>query len=275
MNRENTAKECDMFNYAYIIELLTPKRSPGDGAGSLLDRFAERYQMIMNAGCGVSIPDNPMGQPRLGALESMMRRGIAVDPAKVVMNLNTFHTKTELDHMLRTAAEAGLRYILVVRGDGGPLLPKLDAKQIGGQKSVTTSMDLIRYINHAYPGQFVTGAAFNPYRPMPFESDRMVQKIDAGAKFVVTQPIIGKNAHVSDLLDVKIPVVVEAWMSPKIDLLYKSVGQTQDAQAEAYDPVDNLKALHRAYPNSCVYLSMLSFKQDWQQMLPKLAASGT
>ena len=59
-------------------------------------------------------------------------------------------------------------------------------------------------------------------------------------------------------------------MSKNIDLLYKSVGKKTDASADAYDPVKNLNALHDAYPQNCVYLSMLSFKEDWKRILPKL-----
>jgi 5,10-methylenetetrahydrofolate reductase len=258
-----------MFNYPYLAELLSPKRSADDQVETLLDRFADRYERILDSGCGISIPDNPMGQPRLGALESIDLRGLSVDPEKVVMNLNTFHTKTELDGLLERAAKANLKYILVVRGDGGPLLPKLDAKSIGGKRSVATSIDLIRYINTQYPDQFITGAAFNPYQPMPFELDRMKQKIDAGARYSVTQPIIGKDETVDRLKDLNIAVVVEAWMSNNIDLLYKSVGKEKDETAEKYDPLENLKALHEFYPECCVYLSMLSFKQDWQEILPR------
>lgn len=260
-----------MFNYPYLVELLSPKRSSDDQIDKLLDRFAERYRRIIDAGLGISIPDNPMGQPRLGALESIGLRGLSVDPEKVVMNLNTFHTKTELDGLLEKAAKANLKYILVVRGDGGPLLPTLDAKSIGGKRSVATSIDLIRYINTQYPDQFITGAAFNPYKPMPFELNRMKQKIDAGATYSVTQPIIGKDETVDKLKDFNIDVVVEAWMSNNIDLLYKSVGKEKDETAEKYDPLENLKALHEFYPECCVYLSMLSFKQDWQEILPRLS----
>ena len=260
-----------MFNYPYLVELLSPKRSSDDQIDKLLDRFAERYRRIIDAGLGISIPDNPMGQPRLGALESIDLRGLSVDPEKVVMNLNTFHTKTELDGLLEKAAKANLKYILVVRGDGGPLLPKLDSKSIGGKLSVATSIDLIRYINKQYPDQFITGAAFNPYKPMPFELNRMKQKIDAGAKYSVTQPLIGKDETVYKLKDLNIAVVVEAWMSNNIDLLYKSVGKKKDEMAEKYDPLENLKALHESYPECCIYLSMLSFKQDWQEILPRLS----
>ena len=260
-----------MFNFSYFIELLSPKRSAGDEIEGLLDRFAERFRRIVDSGCGISIPDNPMGQPRLGAMESIDQRGLAVDSEKVVMNLNTFHTKSELDGLLQKAAKANLKYILVLRGDGGPLLSKLDAKSIGGKRSVATSIDLIRYVNKQYPAQFITGAAFNPYNPMPFELNRMSQKIDAGAKYVVTQPIIGHDENVDKLKDFNIPVVVEAWMSKNIDLLYRSVGKDKDEKAEKYDPTENLKVLHEAYPECCVYLSMLSFKQDWREILPRLS----
>jgi methylenetetrahydrofolate reductase (NADPH) len=261
-----------MFNYSYLVELLSPKRSVDDKIEGLLDRFAERYRRIIDAGCGISIPDNPMGQPRLGALESINLRGLSVDPEKVVMNLNTFHTKNELDGLLQNAAKANLKYILVLRGDGGPLLSKLDPKSIGGKLSVATSIDLIRYVNKQYPAQFITGAAFNPYNQMPFELNRMRQKIDAGAKYVVTQPIIGKDENVERLKEFNIDVVVEAWMSNNIDLLYKSVGKEKDEQAEKYDPLENLKALHESYPECCVYLSMLSFKKNWHDILPRLIA---
>ena len=173
--------------------------------------------------------------------------------------------------MLQKAAEVNLRYILVVRGDGGPLLPKLDPKSIGGKASVATSIDLISYINKEYSGQFITGTAFNPYKPLPFELNRIGQKIEAGAKYVVTQPIIGKDENVDELIDYNIEVIVEAWMSNNIDLLYKSVGKEKEVITEKYDPLENLKVLHEFYQQSCVYLSMLSFKQDWRQILPRLA----
>ena len=260
-----------MFDYAYIVELLSPKRSDEKNMDGNLDRFAARYSRIIESGCGLSIPDNPMGQPRMGALESIESRKLFLHPEKVVVNLNTFHTKREMDGLLERAASAGLKYILVVRGDGGPLLPKLDPKSIHGRFSVATSIDLIRYINDTYPDQFVTGAAFNPFKPMPFEIDRLKQKLSAGAKFVVTQPIVGENENVSQIEKLGIPLVVEAWMSKNIDLFYKSVGKEKDERAKPFDPAENLKTLHQFYPESCVYLSMLGFKQNWQDILPRLS----
>ena len=258
-----------MFNYPYLVELLSPKRARDPDIEDFLDRFAERYQRVIDAGYGITIPDNPMGQPRLSALESIELRALSIYPEKLIMNLNTFHTKNELDELLQKAAKANIKYILVIRGDGGALLSKLDPMSIGGTMNVATSMDLIRYINREYPDQFITGAAFNPYNKTPFELNRMKQKVEAGARYVVTQPIIGKVESVDKLRDFDIPVVVEAWMSNNIDLLYKSVGKKEDDKTKSYDPVENLKVLHEFYPECCVYLSMLSFKQDWRKTLPR------
>jgi methylenetetrahydrofolate reductase (NADPH) len=259
-----------MFDYAYLIEILTPLRSDQDNAKNNLDRFAERYRKILDTGCGVSIPDNPMGRLRIKALEAIEMCRLRIDPQRMVMNLNTFHTKEELDTVLNRASATGVKYLLIIRGDGGPDLPKLNPRDMGGQKSIVTSIDLIRYINTAYADTFVTGAAFNPYKPIDFETKRLHQKIEAGAKFVITQPIVGRDPNVDRLKNLGIPIVIEAWMSKNIDLLYKSVGKKKDASAEAYDPVKNLNALHDAYPQNCVYLSMLSFKQDWKRILPNL-----
>jgi len=259
-----------MFVVPYLIEILTPRRAVPDRFEEQMNLFADKYRRIMDSGCGVTIPDNPMGQPRYSALESIGFNELGIDPEKIVLNLNTFHTKEELNGYLNAAAEMGIRYLLVIRGDGGPRLPKLDPASIGGTKSIATSIDLIRYINSEYAGMFITGAAFNQYNPISFETDRLEQKIDAGAKFVITQPVIANDSNVDLLEKYKTTVVIEAWMSSNVDLLYKSVRRPKDERAQGFDPHENLKMLHDTYPDSCIYLSMLSFKQAWSGVLPKL-----
>jgi methylenetetrahydrofolate reductase (NADPH) len=259
-----------MLDCPYLIEILTPKRTTDNQIETQMNVFAERYRKITDSGSAISIPDNPMGQPRLGALESIDYCRLALNPDRTVMNLNTFHDKDELDRLLEAASNKGLRYLFVVRGDGGPALPKLDPRSIGGKKNIATSIDLLRYINTEYSGVFITGAAFNQYNRIPFETDRLKQKIDSGAKFVITQPVIAKDPNVDLLRDFDIPIIIEAWMSKNVDLLYKSVRKEKEERAEGYDPVNNLKIIHEMYPENCVYLSMLSFKQEWKEILLRI-----
>ena len=259
-----------MIDSDYLIEILTPKRTDGVVDRTAPNRFAERYFRIIDHGMGLSVPDNPMGQPRVSLVEMIETAGLPVISQRTVMNINTFHTKADLDDLLNTAATLGIKYLLVVRGDGGPLLPKLNPNAIGGTKSVVTSIDLIRYINREYAGAFITGAAFNQYNAMPLEIERLKLKIEAGARFVITQPVIGKDANVEALFGFGIPVVVEAWMSKNVGLFLKSIRSPDENLVKSFDPLSNLRSLHKAYPDSCVYLSMLGFKQSWKSVLPKL-----
>ncbi len=257
-----------MFTSAYLVEVLTPKRTDLIEAKDKIDLFAERYYRVLDSGLGLSVPDNPMGQPRFSLLEMVAQLGLPVEPERTVMNLNTFHAKAELDGLLTKAANLGVTHVLVVRGDGGPKLPKLDAKSIGGTKNVATSVDLLRYINTEYPGTFTTGCAYNQYNPMPFELNRLAEKIGAGAHFVITQPVIGKDPNIDALFGYGIPVVIEAWMSKNLELLFRSVRKAGEERPADYDPAANLRTLQAAYPNSCIYLSMLGFKKQWRSILP-------
>jgi len=259
-----------MFECAYLVEMLTPKLIDAPDAKATINVFAERYYRVLDAGVGISVPDNPMGQPRLSLLETIEQADLPVRPERTVMNLNTFHTKEALDTLLNKAAKKGIKYLLIIRGDGGPKLSQLDPQSIGGAKNVATSIDLIRYINREYTGQFVTGCAYNQYNPMPFESDRLQEKIEAGARFVITQPVMGKDPNIDALFAFGLPVIIEAWMSQNVDLLFKGIRKEKDERAHGYDPINNLRVLHEAYPDKCIYLSMLGYKKEWRAILPRL-----
>lgn len=259
-----------MFDFPYIIEILSPVLDSKHSLGRSMEVFAEKYRRIVRAGLGVSIPDNPMGRPRHSALETIACSHLPVESERTIMNLNTFHTRQELDSLLGQAAFLGLKYILVVRGDGGPQLPTLDPEQIGSSRKAVASSDLIGYITSKFPGRFIIGAAFNPYNPAEFELKKAEEKIEAGARFFITQPIFGKDPLVERLAGLDTTIVVEAWMSDNADLLYKSIRKKRDENEPAYDPVETLKSLHASYPRSCVYLSLLSFKDDWRGLLPRL-----
>jgi len=257
----------------YLIELLTPKQSEEDFEAGL-EVFAQRYQKILETGAVVSIPDNPMGNLHFGALEVVQHLDLPLDPERTLLHLNSFHRKQDLDDLLGSAAQLGLRHLLLVSGDGGPRLPKLEPEDIGVEGQAVTSVELLRYVHREFPGRFSCGVAFNHYEPHEHEMEKLRRKLEAGAEFVVTQPVICCDANVSALGSLGVPVWVGAWLSRRIDLLLSCVGTSAPAEPPAYDPDANLSALQAGYPQFGMYLAMVPFKRDWASLLTRTGAVG-
>lgn len=251
-------------NKIYHVEILPPKQDTEDLEGDL-EKFAEKYNRVMESGYSVCITDNAMGLLAFQGTEMIEELGLDVIPEQVVIHLNTFHTKDDLHNILDTCKEKGIKYLLIVSGDGSERLPKLQPADVDatGVESVT-SVELLRYIRRQYGEAFVLGVAFNPYEPPEHEFAKMERKIDAGATFIITQPIIERNAIVDRLLAKypDMPVIVEAWMSKKLHLLSDAVGY-KIPEDTAFDPLATLAEIHRMYPECGVYLSLLGFKTQY------------
>lgn len=252
----------------YLIELLTPRQSDTDFEAKL-DIFSGRYRRILDHGAVVSVPDNPLGNLHFTAMETVEFLGLPLDPQRTLLHVNTFHRKIDLDGFLDAARAAGLKHLLVVSGDGGPRLPKLEPDDLGSSAKTVTSIELLEYIDRRYPGAFDCGVAFNQYEPAEHEQEKLRRKIEAGARFIITQPVLGADADVSSLPSFGLPVWVGAWMSKRVDLLVECVGLGQIDPA-SYDPVANLASLHDRFPSSGIYLAQLSFKKDWCPLLTRI-----
>ncbi|MEI6217367.1 MAG: methylenetetrahydrofolate reductase [bacterium] len=246
------------MNSKYFVEVLTPKSSVEDPE-SAIGVFAERYKAVIEAGWVVSIPDNPMGVVRFRAEEVIRELGLMVPEGQVLLHINTFHTKTSLDEIIEAAIDMNVRRLMLVSGDGGGGLPRVEPADLGVDAKVVTSVGLLEYIAREYPGKFELGVAFNPYEPADHELLKLKQKAAAGAAFVVTQPVVGLDMRVLPGARVGLPVYVGAWMSKRLELLSKCVG-TQVPDWQLYDPMENLFFLHRRHRQWGLYLSMVGFK---------------
>ena len=253
-------------NKIYHVEILPPKQE----TEKLLDDlqlFADKYNRVMASGYCACITDNAMGNLAFQGHEIIEEMGLAVDPEQVMIHLNTFHTLENLHEILDSCKKHGIKYLLIISGDGSDRLPKLQPSDLGdaakGVQAVT-SVELIRYIQNAYPDDFVLGVAFNPYEPPEHEFAKLERKLAAGATFIITQPLIEQNAIVDQLLAdyPDVPVVVEAWMSKKLHLLSDAVGYPIPENTD-FDPIATLKQLHSLYPGCGVYLSILGFKTQY------------
>jgi methylenetetrahydrofolate reductase (NADPH) len=248
-------------NKRFHIELQTPKRSCED-VEKELRVFEEKYRKVVEAGWIVCITDNPIGLLSYGATETIDLLGLVVRPEQLMVHLNTFHTKKELDEILVAVKAAGGKHLLVVSGDGSQRLHRLEPAEIGIEAVTVTSVELLRYIGREYPGQFTCGVAFNPYEPQGYELEKMRRKVDAGASFIITQPIIGRDERLDALEPFRLPIILDAWMSKKLHLLSECVGHTIPEETP-YDPIENLKELRRNYPNYGLYLAILGFKTQY------------
>ncbi len=249
----------------YHVEILPPKQET-ETLMADLELFAQKYSRVMESGYCACITDNAMGHLAFQGTEIIEEMDLAVYPEQIMIHLNTFHTKTDLHQILDTCKNRGIKYLLVVSGDGSDRLPKLQPADVGaeGRVASVTSVELMEYIQRQYPNTFVMGVAFNPYEPPEHEFEKLERKLSAGASFIITQPIIEQNAVVDELLQKygHLPIFIEAWMSKKLYLLSEAVGYPipEDTQ---YDPIETLKKLHKLYPMCGVYLSLLGFKTQY------------
>ena len=245
----------------YHVEILTPKQN-SEKIEDDLEKFAAKYNAVQEAGYCACITDNPMGMLSFKATECIDELGLSVSADGLLVHLNTFHTMPELTEVLTRYAEQGGRQLLIISGDGTERLHRLEPEEIGIDCETVTSVELLQYINREYPGQFNCGVAFNPYEPQDHEIEKMQRKIDAGAEFIITQPVIGKDARLAALDKFGLPVIIDAWMSKKLHLLSECVGYTIPEDTP-YDPIKNLHELRRNYPHCGFYLALLGFKTQF------------
>lgn len=252
----------------YLIELLTPKQASPDFEADL-GVFKQRFEAIQAAGATVSIPDNPLGHLHFTALEVLSYLELNLNPASLLIHLNTCHRKADLDDLLQQAADRGLRTLLCVTGDGGSRLPRLMPSDLGVAVETVTSIELLQYIGGRYPDQFTLGVAFNPYEPPDHEMAKLKRKVAAGARFVITQPLFEAHPQVRTLAEFGGPVWIGAWMSRRIQLFYECIGTTPPPDVTAYDPVKTFHQLEALYPRYGFYLSLMRFKPGWMDLLPR------
>ncbi len=81
----------------YIVEVLTPRVSFDAANKVSFDAFFEKSRRALHMGWAVSIPDNPLAHLRVPALSAVGECGRAFEAERLLVNLNTFHTKKKLD----------------------------------------------------------------------------------------------------------------------------------------------------------------------------------
>lgn len=247
---------------AYLIELAMVKH----GTEKLTERlatFAEKYRRVVESGHIVSLTDNAMGKLAFQGHEVIRELKLEVPERRVMIHLNTFHTPADLCHILDSCGELGVRELLIISGDGSIRLPKLRPVDLGVGGEAVTSVELVAYLKKEFGDYFRLGVAFNQYEPEEHEHAKLRRKLDAGADFVITQPVVEPSAAIDRLhRTLPVPLHLEAWMSPKIELLGECIGYQFPADT-AFDPIAALRRLEAHYAGRSFYLALLNFAKQF------------
>ena len=172
---------------------LNPPRSP------VIGRMIKQVELLRKAGIDVvNIPDGPRASARMSpmVLAHLIKENTGMDTILhyTCRDRNILGMQSDL-----LGAEAmGLDNILLVTGDP----PKLGDYPMATAVFDVDAIGLIRIadnLNHSldlagnpigHPTSFFMGAGFNPGAiDLDLEIERLVQKVDAGAEYVMTQPV--------------------------------------------------------------------------------------
>jgi len=132
-------------NKIYHVEVLPPKQD-SEKLEKDLEIFSSKYLRVMDSGYCVCITDNAMGLLSFQGTEMIEELDLPVIPEQVMIHLNTFHTKNDLDNVLDMCKTKGIRYLLIITGDGSERLPKLQPQDVGSTDvESVTSVELLKW----------------------------------------------------------------------------------------------------------------------------------
>ncbi len=177
---------------AISVELSPPR-------GANPSRMLAGARMLKDAGVdALNITDGAMARVRMSTLASgsLVRQHVGIDP---VLHVTTRDRNVmALQSDLLGAHALGLRVVLALTGDPPNLGDSALAKGVYDVDSIGL-IRMLRGLNEGVDaagnaiGQkttFMIGAALNPTATdLEFELDRFRRKVDAGAHFVMTQPV--------------------------------------------------------------------------------------
>lgn len=164
-----------------------------------ISQFVEGSKQLHRAGVdAITMADNSLAVSRVSnlALGAILKNQLGIEPL-VHVTCRDRNLLGQQSHMMGLHV-LGIHQILIVSGDP----PKMGDLSTSKPVFDVTSFELIRKVKKLNQGvafsgrelkhhaKFVVGAAFNPHvRKIELAVQRLEKKIEAGADFVMTQPV--------------------------------------------------------------------------------------
>jgi homocysteine S-methyltransferase len=199
------------------VEIVPPK-------GCDSSKMIEGVRTLKDAGVdAVNVPDGPRAQSRMGALAVSLiieqQVGIEAVTHYACRDRNLLGMFSDL----LGAAALGLHNFLIVTGDPPKMGPYPDATAVFDIDSIGLT-NLVNHLNHGIdpggnpigkPTSFVIGVGVNPGAiDLDNEIRRFEWKVEAGAEFVITQPIFDVDQlkkFIKRIEHCRIPVIPGIW----------------------------------------------------------------
>lgn len=188
-------------HFLTTLEVVPPV---GPDAGPLLEALQSLRRIPFDA---FSVATNPIARPRMSALALSSLIQQATERPAILHCTTRDHNFLSLQSLLWGARALGVETVLVATGD---------YLSLGDLAQTTTvhDVDVFALVRMARAASLQVGVVLDP-RPDPRRQEqemrRLQLKLEAGAEFVVTQPIYSieqAEALADDTRDVNIPILV-------------------------------------------------------------------
>ncbi len=170
-----------------IVELLPPKNAD-------TEKFIDTALMLKSKGAEIlSFPENPLAQVRMSSISAsgLVKQNVGID--------TIFHYTCRdrnligLQSDILGAYALGLKNILAVTGDPASMGSNPEASSVFDVNSIKL-VKLIDNMKKSLNLDISIGVAFNPnFEDISAQVERLKRKIEAGAQFVMTQPMFNKE----------------------------------------------------------------------------------
>ncbi|HYE75184.1 MAG TPA: bifunctional homocysteine S-methyltransferase/methylenetetrahydrofolate reductase [Blastocatellia bacterium] len=215
--RSRFARKVANGEFVTSVEIVPPR-------GCDPSKMLEGVRALKDAGVdAVNVPDGPRAQTRMGALMVSILIEQQVGIEAVVHYCCRDRNLLGMQSDLLGAAALGLRNFLLITGDPPKMGPYPDATAVFDIDSIGLT-NLVNRLNHGLdpggnsigqPTSFFIGVGVNPGAiDLDHEIRRFEWKVEAGAEFVITQPIFDAKQLKNFLKRIehcRIPVIPGIW----------------------------------------------------------------
>lgn len=216
-DKSRLARSLTMGKFVKFVELLSPR---GVDASKEIAKARELYYNGIDV---INIPDGPRASARMSALALAVKIQREVGIETVLHFVCRDRNVIGIQSDLLGAYSLGIKNILAITGDPPKLGTYPDATGVFDVDSIGLVNILTRLNNGldiagypiGEPTGFFIGVGVNPFAiNLDEELRRLYWKVDAGAEFIVTQPIFDVNEFKKFLKLIehyRIPIIVGIW----------------------------------------------------------------